>query len=147
VTVTASEEKEEEREVLPGPGPGPLRRQERARASSVTPAELPSPGVVTDSIRRSWQVAVLTGTFLAGMLNKPGSLVHAQPPTFAQAWDRHLECARHYDALLLRWPRYWWGAVHTAVIKPALNFAEVASASPAWLFVTAAVGTLIWYFS
>ena len=147
MTVTASEEQREGKEVLSDPVPESLRRQVRARASSVTPGEGSSPGVVTDSIRRSWQVASLTGTFLAGMLNKPGSLIHAQPPTFAQAWDRHLECARHYEALALRWPRYWWGVVHTLVIKPALNFLEVVTASPAWLFVTCAVAFVIWFFS
>ena len=146
MTVTASEEKEEKREVLSDSAPGVLRRQAWTRVSSVTPGELLSPGVVTDSIRRAAQAASLAVTFGAGMLNKPGSLVHSQPPTFAQAWDRQLECARHFNALFLRWPRYWWGVAHTFVIKPALNFAEVVTASPAWFFVSLAIAVVIWVF-
>ena len=93
MTVTASEENLE-KELPPGAEPKTLRRQERTRASSVTPDQVPSSGVVTDSIRRAGQAAVRG----LAVLDKPGSLVHAQPPTFRQAWDRHRECAGHYEA-------------------------------------------------
>src|SRR5262249_33430664 len=100
LTVTTDVEEAEEGSSLADAQEGESSGQMRACATSVAPDELPSPGVVTDGIRRAWQVASLTGTFMAGMLNKPGSLVHAQPPTFAQARDRHHECAGHFGAPL-----------------------------------------------
>ena len=124
-----------------------LSGQKRACATSVTPGELPSPGVVTDSIRRAWQVASLTATFLAGMLNKPGSLVHAQPPTFAQARDRHHECAGHFGSPLLKLLRLAWGYVHLLILKPALNLAEWLTESPARFTVALALSAVIWFFA
>jgi len=146
VTVTASEEQREGKEVLSDPVPESLRRQVRARASSVTPGEGSSPGVVTDSIRRTWQVATLAARFGAGMANKPGSLYLAQPPSFAQARDRHHECAGHFGSPLLKLLRLAWGYVHLLTVKPVLNYAEVATSSPAWFFANVAIGVVIWFF-
>jgi hypothetical protein len=111
-----------------------------AAAAPETAPRLP----LTDRVRQAGQVMTMTGTFLAAMLNKPGTLVHSQPPTFSQAWDRHMACARHYNAGLLRWPRMWFGAVHTWVVKPVLNLLEVITASPAWAAVCAVLGVVWW---
>jgi len=92
-------------------------------------------------------VTVLTGTFLAGMLNKPGSLVHAQPPTFAQARDRHHECAGHFAAPALKLLRLVWGYFHLLVVKPVLNLAEWLTESPARFFVAVALSAVIWFFA
>jgi hypothetical protein len=110
-----------------------------ARASVALPSSV-ALDVVTQSARAG-RKALVSG---AAMLDRPGSLLHSQPPTFAQAWEHHLACARHYDALLFRWPRYVWGLVHVFVIKPALNFLELVTSSPAWFLVTAAVAAVIW---
>lgn len=83
----------------------------------------------------------------AAVLDKPGSLVHSQPPTFRQARDRHHECARHYEALILRWPRLLWGWFHLLAVKPALNLLEWVTESPARFFVSVAIAAVIWFFS
>jgi len=80
------------------------------------------------------------------MLNKPGSLVHAQPATFAQARDRHHECAGHFGSPLMKALRLLWGYFHLLAVKPALNLAEWITESPARCFITAAVGAVIWFF-
>jgi len=120
--------------------------QKRACASSVTPDGLPSPGVVTDSIRRTARTLALAARFGAGMANKPGSLYLAQPPSFAQARDRHHECAGHFGSPLLKLLRLAWGYVHLLTVKPVLNYAEVATSSPAWFFANVAIGFIIWFF-
>lgn len=146
MTVTASEGQKEEKEVLSDPVPETLCRQVRTRASSVTPDQgLPLP-VVTDGIRRAARTASLAARFGVAMLNKPGSLVHAQPATFAQARDRHHECAGHFGVPLVKGLRLLWGYIHLLVIKPALNLAEWITESPARFFITMAVGTVIWVF-
>jgi hypothetical protein len=73
--------------------------------------------------------------------------VHAQPPTFRQARDRHHECASHFEAALLRYPRYLWGYFHLLIIMPALYLVVWVTESPARFFVTAALAAIIWFFS
>jgi len=141
VTETIREAREEE--VSLDPEPGSLHGQERTRASSVTPASSISRQAVTQSARLAGQAAVRT----LALIDKPGSLVHSQPPTFRQAWDRHLECARHYEAMLLRWPRYVWGWLHLFIVKPLLNLTEWITESPARCAVAAVIGTVIWIWS
>jgi hypothetical protein len=99
---------------------------------------------VTQRARQAAQVMAMTATFLGTMLNKPGTLVHSQPGTFSQTWDRHMTCARHYNAAVLRWPRIGWGVVHTGVIKPVLNLVEVITSTPPGAAVCAAIGVVWW---
>jgi hypothetical protein len=120
--------------------------QKRACATSVTPDAASSPGVVTDSIRRMARTLALAGRFGAGMLNKPGSLYLAQLPSFAQARDRHHECANHFSSPLLQLLRLAWGYVHMLLVKPVLNYLEVATSSPAWCFVNVIIGLAVWFF-
>lgn len=79
-------------------------------------------------------------------LDWPGSLIYSQPPTFAQAHARHKQCAGHYSAALLRWPRLAWGWVHLLVLKPVLNALEWVTSSPATSAVAIALGVVIWLY-
>lgn len=140
---TAVEEVREGSSLPVPPEPGPTAEaRARARNSVVPDAEIPS-SVVTDGIRRVGQAAVRG----VALLDKPGSLVHSQPPTFRQSWDRHLECAGHYEAVMLRVPRYLWGCLHLFVLKPLLNLAEWITESPARFFVAVTLGAVIWFFA
>lgn len=113
----------------------------RARARERAPRTAPA------SLKAATERARLTGVFLASMAGKPGSLVHSQPPTFAQAYDRHRECAGYFGAPVLRWLRLAWGYAHLAAVKPALNLAEWVTESPPRAFVTAVLFTAIWFWS
>ena len=139
---TASEEKQREEAVSPEAEPETLCRQERTCASSVAPTALTALASVTERVRAAGQFAAKG----AALLDRPGSLVHAQPPTFAQSRDRHHECARHYGHSAIRWPRLLWGYFHLLVIKPVLNLAEWVTESPARFFIAVAVIAVIWFF-
>ena len=119
----------------------------RACATSVAPDQVPSLPVVTDSIRRTVRTASLAVRFGAGMLNKPGSLYLSRPPSFAQARDRHHECAGHFGSPLLKVLRLAWGYVHMLAVKPALNLAEWLTESPARFAVALTLGAVIWFFA
>lgn len=113
----------------------------RAQArASVTPPSSIALDAVTQSARAARQAAVSA----VKILDRPGSLGDAQPPSFRQARDWHHQCAGHYEALIMRWPRLLWGYVHLLAVKPALNFAEWVTASPVRFAVAVAVGVIIW---
>lgn len=112
-----------------------------ARESVALPAR-GSLASVTQRVRRAGEVASL----LAAMANKPGTVLHSQPPTFWQAWDRHKECAGHFGPPLLRWLRLAWGCLHLLVILPPLYLLSWITESPLRLFITAALSAVIWYF-
>lgn len=84
---------------------------------------------------------------LAAMANKPGTLLHSQPPTFWQAWDRHRECAGHFGAPLLRWLRLMWACFHLLAILPPLYLLAWVTESPLRLFIATALVTAIWFWS
>jgi hypothetical protein len=137
---TASEAQRREEEVPSDAGSETLHGQVRTRVSSVAPDFPPSSHPVTERIR-------LRARTLAAMLDRPGSLAHAQPPTFRQARDRCHECAGHFQAGLLRWPRFAWGYLHLLVIMPALYLAVWVTESPARFIVTALIIAAICYWS
>jgi hypothetical protein len=110
---------------------------------SVAPASPSSLDAVTQRVRSAGQVA----SRAVALLDRPGSLVHSQPPTFRQARDRHHECAGHYQALLLRLPRLAWGYVHLVVVMPVLYLAVWLTESPARFFVAVAAAASIWFFA
>lgn len=83
---------------------------------------------------------------LAALANKPGTLAHAQPPTFWQAWDRHKECAGHFSSDAARVARLAWGVLHVAVLLWPLYLAAWILESPARTVITAALGAAVWYF-
>ena len=98
---------------------------------------------VTERVQRAGEIV----SKAAALLDRPGSLVHSQPPTFRQAWDRQMECARHYAKVYVRWPRALWGAVHVLLVKPALNLAEWLAESPARFIVAVVILGAIWLWS
>jgi hypothetical protein len=117
-----------------------------ARRSVTLPPETASPpalGSVTERVQRAGEIA----SKAAALLDRPGSLVHSQPPTFRQAWDRQMECARHYRTPAIRWLRASWGAVFVLLWKPALNLAEWLGESPARFAIAIALIAAIWIWS
>ena len=116
----------------------------RARVrASVTPPASVALQAVTDGAQAAQRLAASA----VALLDRPGSLIDAQPPTFRQARDRHHECAGHFQAALLRWPRYAWGYLHLLLIKPVLNLAEWITESPARFTVALAISAVIWLWS
>ncbi len=113
-----------------------------ARESIALPPRT-APAAVAERVRRAGEIA----SKAAALLDRPGSLVHSQPPTFRQAWDRQMECARHYGTPVVRWLRALWGAVHVLLVKPALNLAEWLGESPARAFIAVALIAAIWLWS
>lgn len=140
---TFSEEKAVSGEVPPGAAPESLCGQVRTRASSVTPAALPSLEAVTQRVRGAGQFAAKG----AALLDRPGSLVHSQPPTFRQARDRHHECAAHFGVPLLRFARLLWGYFHLLAIMPVLYLAVWLTESPLRFLVAVAATGAVWFFS
>lgn len=143
MTTTASEGKAVEAIALDA-APETPRRQGRTGASSVTLPSGTSLAAFTQRVRQAGAVAGKTGARAAALADRPGSLVHSQPPTFHQSHARHHEAARHYEALLLRCPRLLWGYFHLLAIKPALNFLEWVTESPARLAVALAIAAIVW---
>lgn len=95
--------------------------------------------VVFDAVTQSARLLFRGGVSVLAALDRAGSLPDAQPPTLRQAREWHHECAGHYQALLVRWPRLLWGYVHLLLVKPALNAAEWVTASPVRLVVALAI--------
>lgn len=114
-----------------------------ARARGQEDATVPA-SVALDAVTQG--ARAVRGVLVSGaaVLDRPGSLIHAQPPTFAQARERHHQCAGHYQAALMRWPRLAWGYAHLLAVKPALNLAEWLTESPARLAVALAVAAAVW---
>jgi hypothetical protein len=144
---TASEEKAVRQAVSPSDVPVPIRRQERTCATSVP---LPSPAAlepVTDRARAAGSALALAAGRAADYLDRPGSLVHAQPPTFARAREQHHEAARRHNAPLLRGLRIAWGYSHLILIKPLLNLLEWVTETPARFLAAVILGVIVYYFS
>ena len=110
----------------------------------VTPPAPPASGPVTDRARVVRQAA---GRVTA-WLDRPGSLVHAQPSTLAEARVRHHEAAgRHNIWPALRIGRLVYGYLHLLLIKPALNFLEWVTETPLRLAAAVILGAVIWIWS
>ena len=140
---TLSEEKEVLGEVVQDASPEALRRQGRTCASSVAGQSGTSPKSITERVRRAGEVASLLGA----MANKPGTILHSQPPTFWQAWDRHKECAAHFNSPLLRALRLLYGCIDVLVVLPPLYLFFWVTESPLRLLVASALIAAIWLFS
>ena len=120
---------------------GPESQPENAQRAR----SLPLPSLA--ALKPVTQRARAAGQGVARSVNGKDSLIHSQPPTFHEAWRRHHECAGHYEAALLKYPRLVWGYFHLLVIKPLLNLLEWVTESPARLVITAIVLFLIVWFS
>jgi len=90
----------------------------------------------------AWQASAQAFCARAG--EHPGTLLHAQPPTFHQAHVRHRECAGHYGHVALRQPRLAYGYVHLVFVKAPLNYAEWATDSPLRGTVHVLLGLTVW---
>lgn len=122
----------------------------RARASVALPSRAAS-GLVTQRARAAGHAAARTaerGSVLAARyLDRPGSLVHAQPPTLARAREQHHEAAARHNGALLRCLRLAWGYFHLLLVKPALNGLEWATETPARFTVAVIIGLVVWLWS
>jgi hypothetical protein len=131
---------------IPAPGTGAPRAHARDCAVETGPGELPQPVPSLSSLTgqaRLWATQRLVPAVTTAA-EKKGTLLHAQPPTFAQALARHRQCAAHYDNRLAGGGRMLFGYVHTLTVKPALNYLEWATASPLSLVIHALIGGVVW---
>ena len=150
MTVIDEEVREGSEEGSSPPEPQPVNPTRRGaqRAKSLTRAAF-------TALTAFWAVVTLrsrkTGARVAAVVNGPGSLVHDRLPTFAEAWARQCECARHYKTAMwcpwLQYPRYVWGFIHVFVVKPLLNGAEWVTESTARSAVAAVLYFTIRHFS
>jgi len=121
-----------------------------ARGSLALPARTASQPV-TERARAAGQAAARAaerGSVLAARyLDRPGSLVHAQPPTLARAREQHHEAAARHAVPVLRFLRLAWGYFHLLLVKPALNGLEWATETPARFTVAVIIGLVVWLWS
>lgn len=147
---TASDEvalREAGKAVGPDALPEPLRGQARTCASSL-PLPSPRPPVpVTERARWAAAFAVRAGAKAAELADRPGSLVHAQPPTFAQAQARHHQRALRHEAPIIRYPLFAYGYLHLIFVKCALNALEWVTETPTRLIGAAVLILIIWLWS
>lgn len=114
----------------------------QARAS-VPPAALLPSEAVTQRARALHRVLVRAAEFL----DRPESLVHHHPPTFARARERHHEAAGRHSVRPLAHLRLVWGYAHLLLIKPALNFLEWVTETPLRLSAAVILCVIVWIWS
>lgn len=120
------------------------------RACARASVALPSPAAlepVTERARAAGASLALAAGRAAEYLDRPGSLVHTQPPTFARARELHHEAAARHAAPLLRGLRLVWGYGHLILIKPLLNLLEWVTETPARFLAAVVLGVIVYYFS
>lgn len=120
------------------------------RAYARASVALPSPAAlepVTERARATGAALALAAGRAADYLDRPGSLVHAQPPTFARAREQHHEAAGRHGAPLLRGLRLAWGYWHLLLVKPLLNLLEWVTETPARFLAAVILGVIVYYFS
>lgn len=115
------------------------RRGAQARVDTLPP--LPSKVTQGDSAAKVKFAQAFASRVLAG-----DSLLYARPVSLADMWAGHQQAAGHYNALLAKWPRYAWGALHTALTAVLYVLVWVAE-SPPRLAVAAAVVAGCWFWS
>jgi hypothetical protein len=115
------------------------RRDAPRRADSLPPR----PVEVTqgDSAARVQFAQAFASKVLAG-----DSLLYARPVSLADMWAGHQQAAGHYNGWLMRWPRYAWGAFHTALTAVLYALVWVAE-SPPRLGVAVGVVLGCWFWS
>lgn len=108
---------------------------------SVAPPSPASLEAATQRARALRRILARTAEFL----DRPESLVHHHPPTFARARERHHEAARRHTTVpLLAGLRLSWGYFHLLVIKPVLNFLEWVTETPLRLSAVVILCVIIW---
>jgi len=126
--------------------PESLRGQVRTCASSLPLPSATALPPVTERARAAAAMAVRAGAKAAELADRPGSLVHAQPPTFAQALARHHERAAAHQAPLLRGLRLVWGYAHVLLVKPPLNLLEWVTETPLRALGAVALVLIVYFF-
>jgi hypothetical protein len=151
---TVSEEKEVREEVPEGAAPESLRREARTCASSLTPeaatvvadvtlrAHHPYVHAAKRVVETSRARAKRAGAKTAQAANTRDSLLHSQPPTFAEAWAQHKAHAGRHEAWLITVPRHIWAVIHMT-LKAVLNGLEWVTATPPRFFIAAAIITVL----
>jgi hypothetical protein len=120
------------------------------RALARASLTLPSPASlvpVTQRARAAGMVAARAAGQAAEILDRPGSLVHAQPPTFARAREQHHEAAARHSAPFVRGLRLAWGYLHLLLVKTVLNGLEWVTENPARFLVAVIIGAVVWLWS
>lgn len=84
---------------------------------------------------------------VAEVMDRPGSLVHARPPSLARAREAHREAAARHETAVLRHLRLLWGYAHLIFVKSALNLLEWVTETPLRFLVAVILGAVIWYWS
>ena len=121
-----------------------------SRAYARRSIALPSPTAlepVTDRARAAGSALALAAARAADFLDRPGSLVHAQPPTFARARERHHEAAARHDIAPLRHLRLAWGYMHLMFVKSVLNALEWVTETPLRVLGALVLILIIWLWS
>jgi hypothetical protein len=127
--------------------PAEINPQNAQRAKSVTLPPLTALVPVAERVRTAGAVAVSLGAKAAALADRPGSLVHAQPPTFVQARVSHHVAARQHNAPLLRALRLIWGYAHMVLIKSVLNALEWVTETPLRAVGALVLILIIWLWS
>jgi hypothetical protein len=84
----------------------------------------------------------VAGGKAAHAANTRDSLLHSQPPTFAEAWAQHKAHAGRHEAWLITVPRHIWAVIHMT-LKAVLNGLEWVTATPPRFFIAAAIITVL----
>jgi len=128
--------------------------QRRAQAREDTLPPRPAKVTDGDSAARVQFAQAFASKVLAG-----DSLLYARPVSLADMWAGHCQAAAFYSrpayvlgherrrrTAVLKWPRYAWGAFHTALTAVLYALVWVAE-SPPRLAVAAAVVAGCWFWS
>jgi hypothetical protein len=112
----------------------PLRPLDHA-ADEVSAGPIAQPAHAREG-KRAWLPSVTMPSLLAGT-----SALALQPPALLSIWAKHAASAKFYQSRWIRWPRWFYGAVHTWLIAaPLYLLIWVADSAPKLL---AAVVTLV----
>jgi hypothetical protein len=116
-----------------------------ARAHARASVALPSPASlepVTERARAAGQALARAAEYL----DRPTSLVHAQPPTLARAREQHHEAAARHEVRFFGHLRLLWGYGHLLVVKTVLNGLEWVTETPVRFFAAVILGLIVWFF-
>lgn len=119
---------------VPGEAVGELPAREahaqvRARTREAEPA---------GTMRLAWIQRAAPG------LVSGSALPHAQPPSLAAIWAKHVASAQYFEAGLLRWPRYCWGAFGWTVAAVLYLVAWVVQSIPLLILTAGCIVAGIW---
>jgi hypothetical protein len=107
---------------------------------SVPPASLLPSEAVTQRARALRRILART----AHLLDRPESLVHHHPPTFARARELHHEAAGRHSVRPFAHMRLVWGYAHLLLIKPVLNFLEWVTETPLRFSAVIILCVIVW---